>query len=710
MTLSAYEMEVKYRPGEKHGNADALSRLPVPGPTEDPPAPPILYVNFIDTDGQRRPEGPVVTAALIAEETGKDPLLRQVREWAREGWPRQQPQGEAGEFWKKRDQISVVGDCVLWGERVCVPAALRPDALARLHSSHQGIVRSKRMARCVLWWPYLNEQIEALVNSCQVCQANRPAPPAPAYKPWPRDRRWGRVHLDFGEPSRGEVFLVAVDAETGWMEAWWVPGPSTASVIRCLREAFARLGDPDLMVSDNGTAFKSEELRAFLDARGIKHLTIAVYCAWSNGLAERAVRTIKEGLPKFEGTAAERLLAVLAAARFTPGDDGLSPAQRLRGWQPVGQLDRMRPDPPKREGERAGKGKQEAPKFQVGQAVWVRRLGRKGTEKWMRARAERSRGARLWDCVCEDGTNVKRHVAQMRRRSDGRQPGKPIGYLPEQDEAYLNPPPTPRPWESAPDPPRRVQETSARDETGDELVERLRQLTLRLGRARVKGEKRAATAQQLLVKLEEAQALAEEVGPVGADGLLDLDASDLGSEEEEQLLEEGAGSREAAPPAAAPAGGGSREAATPPRGGQDGARAGESGGAGSGATQTPRQGARPRVRSVICSAGGTSSSWADECSTPSPAPRAAPPKPRPDARQVLEARRRQEPLPAPAAAAASKTQKRRERRRALQARLGADYQPKRALPVQSAPQGAQGCGFGGAGTRPCCSAQAGVGV
>ncbi|KAK3911889.1 Gag-Pol polyprotein, partial [Frankliniella fusca] len=255
--------------------------------------------------------------------------------------------------------------------------------------------------------------------------------------------------------------------------------------------------------------------------------------------------------------------------------------------------------------------------------------------------------------------------------------------------AYTQPPPSPRPWLSAPSPPEPApQQEEARKppqqdqpDGGDELVQRLRHLKLHLGRVSFREEQRAAKAKALVAKLEEAQVLAEEVGPMEDELSWDLEVSGLDSEEEEELLEEGGGSREAATPADQATGGGSREAATPARrttGGGSPRAATPAGGSRKGATAREgagtRGGTRPRVRSIICSTGGTSSSWADESSTPplpSPAPRPAPL----DARQVLEARRRQEPRPAPGPATPSKTQKRRERRRALQERLGAEYQP-----------------------------------
>lgn len=441
MTASAYSFEVRYRPGKEHGNADMLSRLPLPCPYEgDPPEPPIRYVYYLDLDGQRQPDTPPVTADQIGEATSACAELRQVRAWAREGWPNVMPPGELGEFWKKRDQISVTRDCVLWGDRVVVPKALRQDAMARLHSSHAGMVRSKAMARVTFWYPGLDAEIERVVASCTVCQRHRPDPPHAAYLSWPRDRPWGRVHLDFGQPTQKEHFLVAVDAETRWIEAWWVPSENTQSVIKCLRSVFSRFGDPELIVSDNGSAFVSEEFQQFLEARGIRQLTIARECSWSNGLAERAVGVIKSLLPRFQGTKEEQLCAALEQTRFYPNGDGWAPAEAMLGRQPMTALRRMVPlaEPREVQPERDRGGPlTQAQTFAVGEPVWIRSFKGKNHPRWIPAVTVRTVGGRLWWCKAENGDLWKRHISQIRRREMPR--GKkrvyrrPMGELGEDD-------------------------------------------------------------------------------------------------------------------------------------------------------------------------------------------------------------------------------------------------------------------------------------
>jgi len=47
------------------------------------------------------------------------------------------------------------------------------------------------------------------------------------------------------------------------------------------------------MISDNGPQFASEEIHEFVHAYGFRHITTSPYYPQANGLAEKAVRTVK---------------------------------------------------------------------------------------------------------------------------------------------------------------------------------------------------------------------------------------------------------------------------------------------------------------------------------------------------------------------------------------------------------------------------------
>ena len=67
--------------------------------------------------------------------------------------------------WPLKSELSTDGQLVLYGSWIVVPAAARPDALQRLHASHQGIVRTKQRARQVVYWPGMIVDIERTVRT-----------------------------------------------------------------------------------------------------------------------------------------------------------------------------------------------------------------------------------------------------------------------------------------------------------------------------------------------------------------------------------------------------------------------------------------------------------------------------------------------------------------------------------------------------------------
>ena len=67
-----------------------------------------------------------------------------------------------------------------------------------------------------------------------------------------------------------------------------------------------------------------------MEQNGIKHTTTSPYHPSSNGLAERAVQTVKHGISKLEGTIECRLARFLFNYRVTPqSTTELSPAELL---------------------------------------------------------------------------------------------------------------------------------------------------------------------------------------------------------------------------------------------------------------------------------------------------------------------------------------------------------------------------------------------
>ena len=130
-----------------------------------------------------------------------------------------------------------------------------------------------------------------------MCQDSANMPQASALHPWEwPGRPWFRVHMDYAGPIQGKWILVIVDAHSQYIDAHVVSSPSSAVTERMLRRTFATHGNSHSIVSDNASSFTSKELSRFCALHGIKHVRCAPYHPSLNGLAERAVQTIKSGL------------------------------------------------------------------------------------------------------------------------------------------------------------------------------------------------------------------------------------------------------------------------------------------------------------------------------------------------------------------------------------------------------------------------------
>ena len=69
--------------------------------------------------------------------------------------------------------------------------------------------------------------------------------------------------------------------------------PATGPTIRVLQSILATHGLPEIIVSDNGSAFTSQEFGNFMKTKEIVYITTIPYHTSSNGLAERAIQTFK---------------------------------------------------------------------------------------------------------------------------------------------------------------------------------------------------------------------------------------------------------------------------------------------------------------------------------------------------------------------------------------------------------------------------------
>ena len=373
LTLGAYNYGIAYKPGKEHANADGLSRLPLPEtPTQIPlPGETVLLMDTLANSP--------VTAYKIKRWTDEDPLLSAVRRMILTGHVAMETEGFQP-FLKRKDELSVQDGCILWGSRVVIPPQGRLQVLEELHYGHPGVSRMKSLARGICWWPAMDAELEAKVQECVECQANRKAPAAVPLHAWEwPERPWARIHIDHAGPFRGKLFLVVVDAHSKWM---------------------------DVMIVRNG----------------IRHVKTAPYHPASNGLAERAVQTFKQALKKSSGSDLQTQLArFLFQYRITPHTTtGVAPAELLMGRRPRSHLDLLHPTVKskvqanqfrqKMAHDRSAQNRE----FQLDDTVYVRNFA--GGAVWLPGRITAVRGPYSFEATLQDGRVVRRHIDHVRRR------------------------------------------------------------------------------------------------------------------------------------------------------------------------------------------------------------------------------------------------------------------------------------------------------
>lgn len=93
------------------------------------------------------------------------------------------------------------------------------------------------------------------------------------------------------------MIFVLVEAEIKSIKAVPLKTATAVTTIDVLRGIFARSGLPETLVSDNcPQLFSSTAMARFLQEDHVYHLTTVPYHPQSNGLEQRAVRTIKEAM------------------------------------------------------------------------------------------------------------------------------------------------------------------------------------------------------------------------------------------------------------------------------------------------------------------------------------------------------------------------------------------------------------------------------
>ena len=156
LLLQEFDMEIQYRPGSKHGNADGLSRIPLPPegtPSASTEENPYIQISFI------------VSEWLEAQES--DPYCMQAKASMSE------PEVESGLAKRLNEEKVIIldnGIIAYNNGKIIVPKAMREEVMKRFHShrlsGHLGLPKTLFRIKQRFTWPKMDSDIKEFVGAC----------------------------------------------------------------------------------------------------------------------------------------------------------------------------------------------------------------------------------------------------------------------------------------------------------------------------------------------------------------------------------------------------------------------------------------------------------------------------------------------------------------------------------------------------------------
>ncbi|UYV70964.1 K02A2.6-like, partial [Cordylochernes scorpioides] len=289
LKLMRYDFNLEYVPGKVIHTADTLSRDSISEETID--------TSDLDLQNTIMTLNLKVTTKRYQEilrDMESDEEMIKLRDHILNGWPihKKSVDYAVKPYWHCKEELYIWKDLICRGQRLVIPKVQRESILQTLHMSHQGISACKNRAHEAIYWPGLDREIEEMVYKCRICQESQPSQRKEPLIPHEiADYPWQKVAIDFFYLDQS-VFIIIVDYYSSFPEVIKVASTSAKEILPVLKSTFARHGIPEIIITDNGPPFTSQDFTNFTNEWDIEHKTSSPGYPKSNGLVERMVQTV----------------------------------------------------------------------------------------------------------------------------------------------------------------------------------------------------------------------------------------------------------------------------------------------------------------------------------------------------------------------------------------------------------------------------------
>ncbi|KAG6480490.1 hypothetical protein ZIOFF_063990 [Zingiber officinale] len=297
--LAEYDFAWEHKPGKHNQVADALSRKEVFAT--------FYSISRVESDMMER------IKAVAASDTAYGKLVQQVRD------------GVIRRYWIEDDLL------VYKGGRVFVPAAggLRKELLKETHdplwAGHPGVERMLALLGRSYIWPKMENDVEAYVKTCLVCQQDKTERKKEAglLQPLPiPEKPWVSVSMDFisGFPKVDGMSSIMVVVDRFSKYAIFIAAPS-ACPSDVAAELFYRhvvkfFGLPNDIVSDRDTRFTGRFWTALFNMMGTDLKFSTANHPQTDGQTERINHVLEEYLRHYVTASQKNWLGLLDSAQF----------------------------------------------------------------------------------------------------------------------------------------------------------------------------------------------------------------------------------------------------------------------------------------------------------------------------------------------------------------------------------------------------------
>ncbi|CAH8853639.1 unnamed protein product [Trichobilharzia szidati] len=336
--LSTYNYKLSCIGIKDNLTAQVLSRLPIEDNNDEKILEPSETVSLIQWINSFE-----MIIGKLHRQTELDSTLSQVKIYTMKGWPKY-VDAKYKPYQQRKQEITMKNGCLLYGTRIIIPTACRKVILDKLHALHTKTTDMKESAISYVWWPEIDDDIDRIVQQCDICRQNKSSSVASDRLHSPIEKKsagssvqqnlWTKLHIGYFGPVHGYMLLVVIDTCTKWIEIKPARKATSENTIKSLYSIFTSHGVPEYILSDDSPVFLCEEFQLFLHQNNIIHILTDKHNPSSNELANIAVEIVKRGYQKAAKLADfhRQLEKFVFSSHITPQKgEKLSPAELLMG-------------------------------------------------------------------------------------------------------------------------------------------------------------------------------------------------------------------------------------------------------------------------------------------------------------------------------------------------------------------------------------------